>query len=172
MAGKWYLIGIATNAQWFVSHRATMKMGTAMIIPTADGDLEMSYSSLRWVGEDREWTLNYSKKQINDRTWQGSCFCDLFAALMAHAGEWTTWPKKRRCQESSHTQVSVSTPTHTGTARQASIFISAFIIWYPFFFFCCIRLGLFEWLACGWCEVWRVRSDSLHQNKGERNLCC
>lgn len=47
MAGKWYLIGIATDAQWFVSHRASMKMGTAMITPTADGDLEMSYSSLR-----------------------------------------------------------------------------------------------------------------------------
>uniref|UniRef100_A0A3Q2W3L9 Zgc:153704 n=1 Tax=Haplochromis burtoni TaxID=8153 RepID=A0A3Q2W3L9_HAPBU len=46
MAGKWYLIGIATDAQWFVSHRASMKMGTAMITPTADGDLEMSYSSL------------------------------------------------------------------------------------------------------------------------------
>uniref|UniRef100_A0A3P9DTB4 Lipocalin/cytosolic fatty-acid binding domain-containing protein n=1 Tax=Maylandia zebra TaxID=106582 RepID=A0A3P9DTB4_9CICH len=42
MAGKWYLIGIATDAQWFVSHRASMKMGTAMITPTADGDLEMS----------------------------------------------------------------------------------------------------------------------------------
>uniref|UniRef100_A0A3Q3CCQ0 Zgc:153704 n=1 Tax=Haplochromis burtoni TaxID=8153 RepID=A0A3Q3CCQ0_HAPBU len=46
MAGKWYLIGIATDAQWFVSHRASMKMGTAMITPTADGDLEMSYSTL------------------------------------------------------------------------------------------------------------------------------
>ncbi|KAJ3589015.1 hypothetical protein NHX12_009865 [Muraenolepis orangiensis] len=47
LAGKWYLIGFATNAQWFVDHRAGMKMGTAMLTPTAAGDLDMSYASLR-----------------------------------------------------------------------------------------------------------------------------
>ena len=47
VAGKWYLIGFATNAQWFVDHRASMKMGTAILTPTAAGDLDMSYASLR-----------------------------------------------------------------------------------------------------------------------------
>ncbi|KAM7374287.1 hypothetical protein PAMP_006955 [Pampus punctatissimus] len=46
MAGKWYLIGFATNAQWFINRKASMKMGTAMFTPTADGDLDMSYASL------------------------------------------------------------------------------------------------------------------------------
>lgn len=46
-AGKWYLIGFATNTQWFANHRANMKMGTALFTPTAEGDLELSYSSLR-----------------------------------------------------------------------------------------------------------------------------
>lgn len=46
MAGKWYLIGFATNAQWFTNRRASMKMGTAVFTPTADGDLDMSYASL------------------------------------------------------------------------------------------------------------------------------
>ncbi|KAF3840882.1 hypothetical protein F7725_006744 [Dissostichus mawsoni] len=31
MAGKWYLIGFATNAQWFVNRKADMKMGTAIV---------------------------------------------------------------------------------------------------------------------------------------------
>lgn len=47
VAGKWYLIGFATNAQWFVSHRAGMKMGTAMLTPTVEGDLDMAYASLK-----------------------------------------------------------------------------------------------------------------------------
>uniref|UniRef100_A0A669CKA0 Zgc:153704 n=1 Tax=Oreochromis niloticus TaxID=8128 RepID=A0A669CKA0_ORENI len=61
IAGKWYLIGIATDAQWFVSHRASMKMGTAMITPTADGDVEMSYSSLSPNGSC--WRMNNLAKK-------------------------------------------------------------------------------------------------------------
>ncbi|XP_059208060.1 lipocalin-like [Centropristis striata] len=61
MAGKWYLIGFATNAQWFVSRRASMKMGTGLMTPTADGDLDMSYSSLNSDGSC--WKLdNLAKK--------------------------------------------------------------------------------------------------------------
>ncbi|XP_051524188.1 lipocalin-like isoform X2 [Myxocyprinus asiaticus] len=45
VAGKWYLIGFATNAEWFVTRKANMKMGVAMLTPN-DGDLEMAYSSL------------------------------------------------------------------------------------------------------------------------------
>uniref|UniRef100_A0A1A7WNK0 Lipocalin/cytosolic fatty-acid binding domain-containing protein n=2 Tax=Iconisemion striatum TaxID=60296 RepID=A0A1A7WNK0_9TELE len=50
MAGKWYLVGIASNSEWFTSRRERMKMGTAMLKLTADGDLEMSYNSLRSDG--------------------------------------------------------------------------------------------------------------------------
>uniref|UniRef100_A0A669EJN4 Zgc:153704 n=1 Tax=Oreochromis niloticus TaxID=8128 RepID=A0A669EJN4_ORENI len=42
MAGKWYLIGICSNAQWFVSRKANMKTGTAIIKPTEDGGIELS----------------------------------------------------------------------------------------------------------------------------------
>ncbi|XP_076606931.1 lipocalin-like [Chaetodon auriga] len=46
MAGKWYLIGFATNAQWFVISKATMKVGTAAMTPTADGDLDLAFATL------------------------------------------------------------------------------------------------------------------------------
>uniref|UniRef100_A0A3Q0QX08 Zgc:153704 n=1 Tax=Amphilophus citrinellus TaxID=61819 RepID=A0A3Q0QX08_AMPCI len=46
MAGEWYLIGIASNAQWFVKGKDKMKMGTTMITPTADGGMELSFSGL------------------------------------------------------------------------------------------------------------------------------
>ncbi|XP_035768610.1 lipocalin-like [Neolamprologus brichardi] len=46
MAGKWYRTGICSNGQWFVSHKANMKTGTAIIKPTEDGGLEFSFSSL------------------------------------------------------------------------------------------------------------------------------
>uniref|UniRef100_A0A4W5KRP0 Lipocalin/cytosolic fatty-acid binding domain-containing protein n=1 Tax=Hucho hucho TaxID=62062 RepID=A0A4W5KRP0_9TELE len=42
MAGKWWVVGIATNAQWFVKRKAGMKMGTSMMLPTAGGDLDIS----------------------------------------------------------------------------------------------------------------------------------
>eukprot|EP00064_Thunnus_orientalis_P011887 superscaffoldBa00001764_g11919 len=44
--GKWYIVGFATNAQWFVDHKADMKIGTAVIVPTAGGDLDLSYANL------------------------------------------------------------------------------------------------------------------------------
>uniref|UniRef100_A0A3Q0QW55 Zgc:153704 n=1 Tax=Amphilophus citrinellus TaxID=61819 RepID=A0A3Q0QW55_AMPCI len=46
LAGKWYLIGIATNDLWFLSFKNFVLMGTATITPTADGDLELVYSEL------------------------------------------------------------------------------------------------------------------------------
>ncbi|KAM3869204.1 lipocalin-like [Diretmus argenteus] len=61
VAGKWYLIGFATNAQWFINHRASMKMGTAMLAPTADGDLDMSYASLNADGSC--WRMNHLAKR-------------------------------------------------------------------------------------------------------------
>nr|AAI29438.1 Zgc:158768 [Danio rerio] len=40
--GKWYLVGFATNAKWFASKKVDMKMGTAMLVPTEEGDLELN----------------------------------------------------------------------------------------------------------------------------------
>ena len=42
MAGKWWVVGFATNAKWFMSRKAGMKMGTSMMLPTAEGDLDIS----------------------------------------------------------------------------------------------------------------------------------
>lgn len=47
MAGKWRLVGFATNAPWFVNHKAEMKMGTAVVTPTDTGDMDLSYSNLK-----------------------------------------------------------------------------------------------------------------------------
>uniref|UniRef100_A0A8C7JIQ8 Lipocalin n=1 Tax=Oncorhynchus kisutch TaxID=8019 RepID=A0A8C7JIQ8_ONCKI len=63
VAGKWYLIGFATNAQWFVSHRAGMKMGTAMLTPTVEGDLDMAYASLNTDGSC--WRMNHLAEKTN-----------------------------------------------------------------------------------------------------------
>lgn len=49
MAGKWYLVGFATNAQWFVNHKDGMKIGTVMLAPTPGGDLDLSYANLKCV---------------------------------------------------------------------------------------------------------------------------
>ncbi|CAM4546787.1 hypothetical protein PO909_026731 [Leuciscus waleckii] len=57
VAGKWYLIGFATNAEWFVTRKAHMKMGIAMLTPTDEGDLEMAYSSLKSDGQC--WKMNH-----------------------------------------------------------------------------------------------------------------
>ncbi|XP_015260132.1 PREDICTED: lipocalin-like [Cyprinodon variegatus] len=63
IAGKWYLIGFATNAQWFVKRKATMKMGTAMLNPTAEGDLDISYASLSSDGSC--WRKNSLAKKTD-----------------------------------------------------------------------------------------------------------
>jgi len=48
--GKWYIVGFATNALWFVEHKANMKIGTAEIVPTPGGDLDLSYANLNADG--------------------------------------------------------------------------------------------------------------------------
>ncbi|XP_026096390.1 lipocalin [Carassius auratus] len=63
VAGKWYLIGFATNAEWFVARKANMKMGTSMLTPTDEGDLEISYSSLNPDGTC--WTMNNLAQKTN-----------------------------------------------------------------------------------------------------------
>ncbi|XP_046898966.1 lipocalin-like [Hypomesus transpacificus] len=67
MAGKWYLIGFATDAQWFVNHRSSMKMGTAILTPTATGDLDMAYASLNSDGSC--WRMSHlaQKTDVNGK---------------------------------------------------------------------------------------------------------
>ncbi|XP_017283942.1 prostaglandin D2 synthase b, tandem duplicate 1 isoform X2 [Kryptolebias marmoratus] len=63
MAGKWYLLGFASNAQWFVEHRDTMKAGTAMFTPTEVGDLDLSYSNLNTDGTC--WRMTHLAKKTD-----------------------------------------------------------------------------------------------------------
>ncbi|XP_051970771.1 lipocalin-like [Xyrauchen texanus] len=67
MAGKWYVIGIATNAKWFVSHKAGMKVGTAMLVPTEEGDLNLSCAHLKDDGSCRRMTHLAKKTEIPGR---------------------------------------------------------------------------------------------------------
>ncbi|KAJ0023006.1 hypothetical protein NQD34_015140, partial [Periophthalmus magnuspinnatus] len=50
MAGKWYTVGFATNAEWCVNHRDTMKMGSTIMTPTETGNLKLSFSCLKSDG--------------------------------------------------------------------------------------------------------------------------
>ncbi|XP_012688672.2 lipocalin [Clupea harengus] len=63
MAGKWYIVGFATNAQWFVNHRQNMKMGTAILTPTAGGDLDLSYANLNSDGSC--WRMTHLAKKTD-----------------------------------------------------------------------------------------------------------
>ncbi|XP_026216834.1 lipocalin-like [Anabas testudineus] len=47
IAGKWYMVGFATNAQWFTEHKTEMKTGTCVFVPTVEGNLDLSYARLR-----------------------------------------------------------------------------------------------------------------------------
>merc|ERR1712035_1274 len=63
MAGKWYMVGFATNALWFVNHKAGMKVGTAMLVPTAVGDLDLSYANLNADGTC--WRMTHLAKKTD-----------------------------------------------------------------------------------------------------------
>ncbi|XP_057185007.1 lipocalin-like [Triplophysa rosa] len=63
VAGKWYLIGFATNAEWFVARKANMKTGVAMLTPNDDGGLEMAYSSLNPDGTC--WRMTHVAQKTN-----------------------------------------------------------------------------------------------------------
>ncbi|XP_073682699.1 lipocalin-like [Garra rufa] len=47
MGGKWYLVGFATNVKHY---KDEMKMATATMVPTEDGDFNLSYSHLNGDG--------------------------------------------------------------------------------------------------------------------------
>ncbi|KAM9332948.1 lipocalin-like [Pholidichthys leucotaenia] len=63
MTGKWYMVGFATNAQWFVNHKAGMKMGTAMLVATETGDVDLSYSNLNSDGSC--WRMTHLAKKTD-----------------------------------------------------------------------------------------------------------
>ncbi|XP_054893479.1 lipocalin-like [Poeciliopsis prolifica] len=63
VAGKWYMSGFATNAQWFVNRKATMKMGTAMMVPTDIGDLDLSYATLN--ADESCWRMTHLAKKTD-----------------------------------------------------------------------------------------------------------
>uniref|UniRef100_A0A1A7YX08 Lipocalin/cytosolic fatty-acid binding domain-containing protein n=1 Tax=Iconisemion striatum TaxID=60296 RepID=A0A1A7YX08_9TELE len=63
IAGKWYMVGFATNAEWFVNHKESMKVGTAMFVPTEIGDLDMSYANLNADGTC--WRMTHLAKKTD-----------------------------------------------------------------------------------------------------------
>merc|ERR1739838_999315 len=63
IAGKWYMVGLATNAQWFVTNKATMKMGTTVMAPTPGGDLDVSYANLNADGTC--WRMTHLAKKTD-----------------------------------------------------------------------------------------------------------
>ncbi|CAF97961.1 unnamed protein product [Tetraodon nigroviridis] len=63
MAGKWYMSGFASNAQWFVNFKSTMKMGTAVITPTEGGDVDLSYATLNADGSC--WRMTHLAKKTD-----------------------------------------------------------------------------------------------------------
>ncbi|XP_056440208.1 lipocalin-like [Gadus chalcogrammus] len=48
--GRWYLVGFATNAPWFVNNKAGMKTGIAVMVPTAEADLQVAHTHLNADG--------------------------------------------------------------------------------------------------------------------------
>uniref|UniRef100_A0A7N8YF14 Prostaglandin D2 synthase b, tandem duplicate 2 n=1 Tax=Mastacembelus armatus TaxID=205130 RepID=A0A7N8YF14_9TELE len=63
MTGKWYVVGLATNAQWFVDQKAEMKIGTAVLVPTDEGDLDFSYANLNADGTC--WRMTHFAKKTD-----------------------------------------------------------------------------------------------------------
>uniref|UniRef100_A0A3Q3VWM5 Lipocalin/cytosolic fatty-acid binding domain-containing protein n=1 Tax=Mola mola TaxID=94237 RepID=A0A3Q3VWM5_MOLML len=63
MTGKWYMVGFASNAQWFVNHKANMKMSTAMIQSTDGGDIDLSYATLNDDGSC--WRMTHLAKKTD-----------------------------------------------------------------------------------------------------------
>ncbi|KAJ0059639.1 hypothetical protein NL108_009149, partial [Boleophthalmus pectinirostris] len=63
MAGKWYIVGFATNSQWFVSHKDSMKMGTSIMTPTDIGDIDLNYANLNSDGSC--WRMTHLAKKTD-----------------------------------------------------------------------------------------------------------
>ncbi|XP_033933067.1 lipocalin-like isoform X1 [Pseudochaenichthys georgianus] len=46
MSGKWYTVAFASNDQWFVNNKAGIKTGTAVIVLTEGGDMDLTFANL------------------------------------------------------------------------------------------------------------------------------
>ncbi|KAJ8278176.1 hypothetical protein GJAV_G00084750 [Gymnothorax javanicus] len=57
MAGKWYLTGFASNADWFTRRKSVMNFGTITMTPTATGNVTLSFASLTSNGSC--WVATY-----------------------------------------------------------------------------------------------------------------
>ncbi|XP_061522207.1 lipocalin-like [Phycodurus eques] len=64
MAGKWYMVGFATNAPWFVTHRANMNIGTAVVVPTDGGDMDLTYAHIKNDGTC--WRMTHLAKKTDN----------------------------------------------------------------------------------------------------------
>ncbi|KAJ8278179.1 hypothetical protein GJAV_G00084780 [Gymnothorax javanicus] len=61
MAGKWYLVGFASNSEWFTTTKSQMKVLTVIMTPSSGGDLAVSHASLNPDGSCKR-TAQVSKK--------------------------------------------------------------------------------------------------------------
>ncbi|KAK5850193.1 hypothetical protein PBY51_014462 [Eleginops maclovinus] len=75
MTGKWYTLALATNAEWFVSNKAGMKTGTAVVVPLEGGDMELTYASLKddgscyRVGHTAQKTETLGRFTFHSQAW-------------------------------------------------------------------------------------------------------
>ncbi|XP_041947474.1 lipocalin-like [Alosa sapidissima] len=67
MSGKWYLIGFATNAPWFVARKNIMKMSTVQMTPMANGGLTIDHSSINADGSSFKITHNAKPSNMPGR---------------------------------------------------------------------------------------------------------
>ncbi|KAI4806641.1 hypothetical protein KUCAC02_017458 [Chaenocephalus aceratus] len=67
MSGKWYTVALASNAQWFVNHKAGIKTGTAVIVLTEGGDMDLTYASLKDDGSCYRATHTAQKTETPGR---------------------------------------------------------------------------------------------------------
>ncbi|KAM9839679.1 lipocalin-like [Aulostomus maculatus] len=57
MLGKWYLVGFATDQDWFMATKRDLKGSTIRAVPTIEGDMDLYNSNM---GDDGLcWRLNY-----------------------------------------------------------------------------------------------------------------
>lgn len=85
------MVGFATNAQWFVNRKDTMKMGTAMLVPTEGGDLDLTYATLKWVND---LVLVRIKDFFSTILFIEDNYMVLWVVMTGPAGEWPTWQRK------------------------------------------------------------------------------
>ncbi|KAK5898396.1 hypothetical protein CgunFtcFv8_015817 [Champsocephalus gunnari] len=67
MSGKWYTVALASNTQWVVNNKAVMKTGTAVIVLTEGGDMDLTYASLKDDGSCFRATQTAQKTETPGR---------------------------------------------------------------------------------------------------------